>query len=290
MNIAEILKQAGLPEESLTQIQEAFDVQVEAKLGERLELEVKSALTKQEEDHKEILKKVFEAAETKRKDDLAQQERKSVAGLKQLIEKHQKDLTEAAAEFRNQLEEQISDFLDEHLTAVIPNSILEEAARNNNARKILQRVREIASLDETLVKENVRKAILEGKALIDKQAKQLSAAEQRAVIAEAALLLEQKTRSFPQDKKQYFTSMFANRSSKFITENFAHAEKMYARGERRDADTEFEQAKKNSTTKDIDRPITESAPQPGTEDDQTQKVNESTQDPFGYLAALRENW
>ncbi len=289
MNIAEILKQAGLPEESLKQIEEAFNEQVEQKLSERLELEKKDALAKQDEEHKGILNQVFEAAETKRKGDIAALEQKTTAGLKKLIEKHQKDLNQNAVLFRNQLEEQISDFIDEQLTTLVPNNVLEEAAQNNNARRILQRIREIASLDDTLVKENVRKAILEGKSIIDKQAKQLEAVERRALVAESALLIEQKTNSFPEEKKDYFVNMFKNKTPKFITENFAHAERMYERTERQDIDHLARRTKsQDSLTKDIDHPvITENTDE---NDENTQQIEESTTDPYGYMNALRENW
>lgn len=289
MNIAEILKQAGLPEESLKQIEEAFNEHVEQKLSERLDLEVKNALEVQDKDHKSILTQVFEAAETKRKTEVAVIEKKAIAGVKQLVEKHQKELTEKAAAFRGELEEQISDFIDEQLAAVIPNNVLEEAAQNNNARKILARIREIASLDDTLVKENVRKAIMEGKAIVDKQAKQLAATERRAIIAESALLIERKTGRFPAEKKQYFASMFKNKTPKFITENFEHAEKMYARNEQKDTEQLAARARtRDSQTKGVDHPvITESTTE---KDEENQQIDESASDPFGYMNALRENW
>ncbi len=287
MNIAEILKQAGLPEDSLKQIDEAFNEQVEQKLSERLELEVKSELAKQDNEHKVILNQIFEAAETKRKNDLADFEKKSVAGVKRLVEKHKKELSTAAIEFRNILEEQVSDFIDEQLAAVVPNNVLEEAAHNNNARKILARIREVASLDDTLVNGKVRAAILEGKRIVDKQAKQIEATERRALIAESALLIEQKTSSFPQEKKEYFASMFKNKTPKFITENFNHAEKLYLRNEQRDVDALATRARNtDSKTKDVDHPlITEQTKTP----EEEQQLDESS-DPFGYMSALRENW
>lgn len=291
MNIADILKQAGLPEDSLKQIEEAFNEQVEQKLSERLELETKDALAKQDAEHKTILTQLFEAAETKRKNDLAEKEQKSVAGLKQLIEKHQKELNNKATEFRNQLEEQISDFIDEQLTAVVPNNVLEEAAKNNSARKILARIREVASLDDTLVKENVRNAIMEGKRIVDKQAKQIENAERRALIAESALLIEQKTSSFPQEKKDYFAGMFKNKTTKFITENFDHAEKMYTRNEQKDIDQLSNRARVQDTkTKDVDRPEPVITEKTAEQDEELQQIDERATDPFGYMNALRENW
>lgn len=289
MNIAEILKQAGLPEDSLKQIDEAFNEQVEQKLGERLELEVKSALEKQDNEHKAILTQVFEAAEAKRKTDLADFEKKSITGIKQLIEKHQKELKTTAVEFRNVLEEQISDFIDEQLTAVVPNNVLEEAAKNNNARKILSRIREVASLDDSIVSENVRNAILEGKRIVDKQAKHIEAVERRALLAESALLIEQKTASFPQEKKDFFASMFKGKPAKFITENFEHAEKMYKRNEQKDIDQLSRRARDQDTkTKDIDHPVI--VEDVSEKDEETQQIDEAATDPFGYMNALRENW
>jgi hypothetical protein len=290
MNIAEILKNAGFPEDGIKQIEEAFSTQVDAKASEKLQLEVANALTKQETEHKEILKKVYEAAEAKRVADVKAMETKATAGLKAVIEKHEKVLTEKAVEFRNQLEQQVSDFLDENLATAIPDNVLAEAAQNNIARKILEKVREVAGMDDTIVKGNIKKAIVEGKKIIDDQASTIESLKKKVLVAEAIALIETKTVGFPQEKKDHIKTVFKGKGPKFIAENFDYVASLYERNESTDASEESRRTRKNSVTADLSPSVvTEDNKTPKDADETDQTLDESA-DPFGYLDELKNNW
>ena len=286
MNIVDILKSSGFPDDGIKQIEEAFEAKTNEKAADRVAVDVAAALAKQEAEHKEILKKVYEAAEAKRETDVKAIEAKNLAGLKQLIEAHKVQLETEAVAFRNETEQQISDFLDEQLAVVVPTSVLEEAANNNVARQILSQIREVAGMDDTIVKGNVKKALLEGKKIMDEQAKKIEQLEKRAQLAESIALIESKTTGMPQEKKDHIKTVFKNRGPKFIAENFDYVSKSFDREESTSRADEGRRTREKSVANDLS-PLNENVD--NTNQDNTQQIDENS-DPFGYLEELRTNW
>jgi hypothetical protein len=276
-NISELLKAATkdiLTEDVLKEIESAYEASVDAKVR----LHVEKALNEQDEDYAKKLETLLEAVDT----DHVAKLNKVVAALdadranklKVVIEKYETALTTEAANFKNQMIDQVSNYLELYLEEKLPTAEIQEAVNNKRAANVLNEMRNMLSVDMALAQESIRDAVIDGKTRIDEAAQQLETANKRVAIlteqlnnVNASLILEKKISSLDEDKKKYMKKMLGSKSAKFIAENFDYTLGLFEKSEEERFNNLVTEAREETVTAAVDRPvIEESVETPASED------------------------
>lgn len=251
-----------LSSESMTEIQNAINSKVEAKV----QIQVEKALAEQDELYSNKLTKLLEAIDN---DHSAKLERVVEAidndraeKLKMVISKYENILNEDAKNFKAQLVESISDYLDAYLEESVPAAEIKEAVRNKKAIKVLENLRNHLAIDAALQKESIKEAILDGKAQINEASTKLESvvAENASLKDEldtikANLLIEQRIANLDEQQKKYIKKVFANKSPNFINENFDYTLKLFDKKANSRLESLKEEALSESTN--VDRVVSE---------------------------------
>ena len=228
-DIKPLLKEATqgmLTSESLNQIETAFNEAVDTKV----QLNVESALDKQDTDYTDKLKELLVAIDddhTKKLVNVVEAiDHNNTVKLKSIIKRYGKALTEDAKNLQEKLVSDVSIYLETYLNDVIPQDAVNAAVQNKKARIILKSLRESLAVDSALMSESIKEGILDGKTQIDEAHKELETTKQQLAVlkeslatTQANLILEQKTALLPEKKKAYAKRVLAGKSPKFITEN-----------------------------------------------------------------------
>ena len=228
-DIKPLLKEATqgmLTDESLNQIETAFNEAVNTKV----QLNVESALDKQDTDYTDKLKELLVAIDddhTKKLVNVVEAiDHNNTVKLKSIIKRYGKALTEDAKNLQEKLVSDVSIYLETYLNDVIPQDAVNTAVQNKKARIILKSLRESLAVDSALMSESIKEGILDGKTQIDEAHKELETTKQQLAVlkeslatTQANLILEQKTALLPEKKKAYAKRVLAGKSPKFITEN-----------------------------------------------------------------------
>lgn len=228
-DIKPLLKEATqgmLTGESLNQIETAFNEAVDTKV----QLNVESALDKQDTDYTDKLKELLVAIDddhTKKLVNVVEAiDHNNTVKLKSIIKRYGKALTEDAKNLQEKLVSDVSIYLETYLNDVIPQDAVNAAVQNKKARIILKSLRESLAVDSALMSESIKEGILDGKTQIDEAHKELETTKQQLAVlkeslatTQANLILEQKTALLPEKKKAYAKRVLAGKSPKFITEN-----------------------------------------------------------------------
>ena len=228
-DIKPLLKEATqgmLTDESLNQIETAFNEAVDTKV----QLNVESALDKQDTDYTDKLKELLVAIDddhTKKLVNVVEAiDHNNTVKLKSIIKRYGKALTEDAKNLQEKLVSDVSIYLETYLNDVIPQDAVNAAVQNKKARIILKSLRESLAVDSALMSESIKEGILDGKTQIDEAHKELETTKQQLAVlkeslatTQANLILEQKTALLPEKKKAYAKRVLAGKSPKFITEN-----------------------------------------------------------------------
>jgi hypothetical protein len=255
MNIENILPQQAkdlLTEESLSSIQQAIEaktgVLVEAALVEQDELyasKLKQLITAIDKDHTAKLKRVVEAVD-----------RTNAAKLLSVVKKYEKEINQGAASFKTTLVESISDYLEEFINEAIPAEAIEEATKNRTATEVLGNLRKVLAVDSALMSESVKDAVIDGKKQIDelsteaeKLKKENALLKESYLKTKADLLLETKTASLADKKKEYLKRVLSDKTPKFIEENFDYTLRLFEKKEQERIDIIKEQAFTNRKVK-----------------------------------------
>lgn len=261
-DIKTILKEATqdlLSSEVLKEIEDAFNKSVENKVT----LHVEKALSEQDEDyskklehllnaidrdHTEKLKKVVEALDANRAEK-----------LKTVVEKYQAALKKEAGDFKKGTINNISAYLEAYLDEVVPTADVKEAVRNSKAVKVLENVRKLLGVDAALEKESIKDAVVDGKRQIDEASKKLEAALKEASVlkeslarTKAELVLEKKTASLPEKKKDYIYKVMKGKSAEFITENVDYAISLFDKTEKERLQNIKDEAVNSTVSTEID--------------------------------------
>lgn len=241
MEISKLLKEATqgiLTDETLSQIQEAFDGAV----NERVKIHVEKALMEQDieytskaeqlleavdADHSRKLQRVVEAIDTN-----------NAAKLQMVVKHYQGIIKEQASQFKSDLVDKISDYIDIFIESKIPQKSINEAVKNQKARIILNNLRESLAIDSALMNESLKGALIDGKSQIDESKSALKAAQEEAKTlresfekTKAQLVLEQKTAHLTPKKKEYALRVFEGKSPKFIVENIDYTLSLFDKKE-----------------------------------------------------------
>jgi hypothetical protein len=278
-NISELLKAATkdiLTEDVLKEIESAYEASVDAKV----QLHVEKALNEQDEDYASKLETLLEAVDA---DHTAKLEKVVEAldadrarKLKQIVEKYETALTEEATNFKSEMIDQVSNYLELYLEEKLPAAEIQEAVNNKRAASVLSEMRNMLSVDMALAQESIRDAVVDGKTRIDEAASQLETANKRiATLTEqlntvnASLTLEKKISSLDEDKKKYMKKMLGSKSAKFIAENFDYTLGLYEKSEEERFNNLVTEAREETVTTAVDRPIIEESVETPASEDRT---------------------
>tara|TARA_R110001599_G_scaffold350819_1_gene581541 strand:- start:905 stop:1756 length:852 start_codon:yes stop_codon:yes gene_type:complete len=270
MNISEKLNEAtdgAIDESTLAAIETAF----EKRLEEKTQLHVDKALLEQDELYTNKLESLLEALDadhTKKLEQIVEAIDADRTGkLKAVISKYETTLTEDAENFKTELVESISTYLDEYIQESIPTEEIKEAVKNKKAISVLDGIRNHLAIDSALQKESIKGAVLDGKNQINEATNKLeSALQEKAVVEEelnsikANLLIEQKTSGLDERSAKYVKKVLAGKDVEFIAENFDYTLKLFGKKEESRLESLKEQALEDTTK--VDRVVEEKVEAP----------------------------
>ncbi len=234
-----------LTEESLTAIQEAYDNQVQAS--------VTAALEEQDEQYasklKELVQKIDESHTTKLKKLVEALDKNNTSKLMKVVKLFKRDSGKQAEQFKMQLVESVSSYLDEYLNEVVSKEDFEKAIKNENAYKILGNLREALAVDSIMMKDSIKDAVLDGKKKLEEKSneaeeirKELQMIKEENEKLKIHMLLEEKTSKLSESKKRFMRKALQDKSYKFIKENFDYTLRMFEKQEKERLTTLKEEA------------------------------------------------
>ena len=295
MKINDVLDQVGkdiLTEDTKKLLAEAFEEAVKASVSEKVTLEVENALKQLDEEHSQKLNKLLESIDgdhTKKlmvvleKIDIDHTQK-----LQKLVEYYKRVMAEDANVFKKQLVEKVSNYLDLYIADKIPQAEIQEAVQNVKARKMVDQIKQIVSLDDEYISETIKEAVEDGAKTIEELRKELNEAMKTNIeVAQAKknvsaqLIIEKKTAGFSKDKKDFVVRVLRDKDPEVIEENFNYVLKMFEKEESENKETILEESKKTSKTVSgkVDVPVSKIK--------DTSLVTESNGDSVGeYLKVL----
>lgn len=250
--IKDIIPQNLLSEESLNEIETAFN--------NRVKIHVEQALTTQDELYAKKLESLLEAINTDHCAKLTKVvetiDKNNATKLVKVIEKYEKELNKGAGQFKNQLVESLSTYIDTYIEELIPAESFNEAVRNKQALTVLESLRKTLAVDSALMTESIKEAVIEGKQQIDEAKHQAD-----TVVAENAKLkkeintlqksmfIESNTSKMSSNKKDYIKKILQEKDISFVKENFDYISKLYDKKEAEQTEVIKEQALNNRVVK-----------------------------------------
>jgi len=254
-----------LTEESLQVIEAAFT--------KKLELTVESALAQQDDLYAKKLEQLIAAIDkdhtTKLKRVVEAIDKNNSNKLVKVVKRYETELTNEASSFKEALVESISNYLEEFIDEAIPTEAISEATKNRTAREVLGNLRKVLAIDSALMSESVQDAVVDGKKQIDELTKKVEGlSKENALIKEnylktkSALILESKTSSLSEKKREYIKRVLGDKSPKFIEENFDYTLRLFDKKEQERIDIIKEQAFNERKVKADAPVIKESTQQP----------------------------
>ena len=267
-------------EEVLNEIEQAFNTAVE----EKASLQVEAALVQQDEEHATKVQQLLEAID----DDHTEKMNRVVSAinenhsqkLQMVIEKFNQDLNESAGGFKQNLVENVSNYLDLYLEETFPADTLQEAVDNKRAQSVLGEMRKMLAVDMALATESIKDAVKDGKTQIDEANSQLENVVSENVKLKEELtnikseaLLEKMSQNLPEVKKNYVKKVLGNKDEQFITENFDYTIELFDKeAQRREEELATEATKdvqgnvdpviEEQTDVTVEAPIEEEKPAP----------------------------
>ncbi len=249
---------------------------IETAFKEKLELSVEAALTQQDDLYAEKLETLVASID---KDHATKMERlveavdtNNAKKLAKVVSKYETELNEGAVNFKETLVESISNYLEEYVDEVIPAEAIMEATRNKEALNVLHNLRNTLAVDSSLMAENVKTAIVEGKTEIDELKAEIAELKQNNVTltesyneAKSAAFLESRTAKFNDKKSAYLKKVLSDKTPRFIEENFEYTARLFDRKEKEQLAVIREEAISNRTVKaDAPKPVVVEKVEPST--------------------------
>jgi hypothetical protein len=268
MKLEDIMKSIGndvLTEDSKKTILEAFESIVNEKVNQRVALEVETAVKRVDEDHYQKLQKLLEAIDedhtNKFKKVMIKMDSDYASKLQTVSEKYQAMVEKEAIEFREQLINEISNYIELYIEKIIPSKQIQEACENTKAKAIVEKMKKLVSVDESFINNNIKEALEDGKSTIDSLRKELNEAVKENIKINqelkkigADLVLEKKTANLTNDKKSYVMRVLGNKSPEYISENFDYVVEMFERDDSEKMEVITEEATKKVKSKSVDTP------------------------------------
>lgn len=229
--ILESVNNEILTEDTMARIQESFDAAVELKAESRVQLAVESALLEMDEDHADKLTTIVATIDEDHTQKLNQVvesiENDHVSKLKKIVEKYERELNESARSHIDHLTEELDRYLDLYVEELIPVALVEKAAKNTYASRILAEAKNVLSVDEKFATSKIRAAVKDGAKTINTLEEQNKVLKRNLDAAKAKTFLEKKTVNLPAAKAQFISKRLQGKPLQFIRENFEFVEKMY---------------------------------------------------------------
>jgi len=266
--IKEVLEKIGkdvLTEETKTALAEAFNTTVNEIVAERIKLETDTAVSKLDEEHTAKLEQLLEAIDKdhseKLKKVLQKIDEDHGEKLQTVVKKYEKMLQEEAIDFRNSVVEEVSNYLDLYLDKTVPTKQISEAVESMQARRMIEEIKKVVSVDESYITSNIKEALEDGKSMIDGLRNELNEAikenvklNQEVKNVKAGLVIEQKTSNLPKQKKDFIVRVLKDKSPEYIAENFDYTLEMFEREEKEATQVIAEQARKETASATVDTP------------------------------------
>ncbi len=264
-----------LPKELQDVLTEESVSVIETALKEKVDLSVEAALTSQDELYAEKLEELvarIDSDHTSKMQTVVEAVDKNNANkLVQVIKKYETELNEGASDFKEQLVESISSYIEEYIDEAMPVAAIEEATKNKTAYSVLTNLRSVLAVDSSLMSESVKEAIVDGKSQIDELKSEFEKIKQENEHLKEAydktsakLVLEQKVSSYSDKKANYLKKVLSDKSAKFITENFEYTARLFDKKEKEQLAVIREEAISNRTVKADAPKIVEEKVKPST--------------------------
>jgi hypothetical protein len=275
--------QKVLTDETLTAIENAFN--------ERVQLSVESALLEQDEIYANKLETLIDTLDKDRTMKLKRVikvvDNANAAKLIKIVKLSESENVSKAKKFKKMLVESVSAYLDEYLKESINHEDLAQAVKNKSAFNVLKNLQKVLAVDSVMMKESVKEAVIDGADKISKLEeenaelkKQFKALYEQNQKTEVASLLESKVSKFPETKKGFIKKALADKSVKFIEENFDYTVRLFDKQEKSKLQTLKEEAlNKREFKPDV-------VPTPKTKKVIEEKVNNNNNLKNDYLTAL----
>jgi len=283
--IKDILKEAtdgALNEEVLSEIEKVF----ESKVDSKVQIHVEQALNEQDELYSSKLEELIEKIDSDHSAKLTQVVEAIDADrankLQMVIEKYESALNEDADKFKENLVENISDYIEVYIEEKVPVESIQEAVKNTKARKILEGLRNHLAVDSALEKDAIKSAVVDGKNQINEANQKLESVVNEKVKLQSELdqtkanyILEQKTSDLDQRSRKYLLKAMKDKDLEYIQENFDYTLKLFKKKEQDRLENLKEEA--YSETPKVDRVVYESTEEP---------INENAQQLSPYMNEL----
>lgn len=293
-DISKILKEATqgiLTDDTLKQIETAFN----AAVNERVNIHVEKALNEQDAEYTTKLEKLMEAVDldrtTKLKHIVEAVDTNNAKKLELVIKKYNKIINEQAKQFKDDLVDKISYYLELFAEEKLPQAEIEEAVKNNKARIILNNLRESLAIDTALLSDSLKEALLDGKKqIVEAKESEAKAKEELNLLkesfekTEAKLLIESKTATLSSKKREYALKVLDGKSPKFIKENLDYTLSLFDKKEEERLSLLKEQAFEKRKVKS-DRPVIETSKTNvfGEEPSEDEILSEGTKENFAHV-------
>lgn len=220
-----------LTEDTLTRIEESFNEAVETRVEEQVQLAVESALLEMDEEHSDqlvsIIQTIDEDHTAKLETVVESIEKDHMAKLKRIVEKYERELNDSAKNHMDHLTEELDRYLDSYIEELIPTQLVEKAAKNVYASRILAEAKNVLSVDDKFASSQIREAVQDGAKTINTLQEQNKKLKRNLDAKNARVFLERKVAGFPTAKARFITERFAGKPAQFIKENFEFVEKLY---------------------------------------------------------------
>jgi hypothetical protein len=227
--------QKVLTEETLTAIEEAFN--------DKVKLSVDAALIEQDDIYAEKLETLVTTLDTDRAKKMKRVveavDKSNASKLVKIVKMYERDSKVEAKKFKKVMVESISAYLDEFLKESVNQKDIEQAVKNKTAFNVLENLRNVLAVDSVMMKESVQEAVIDGKSQITKLQKenaelkkQFKALYEQNQKTEVGSLLESKISKFPESKKGFLKRALADKSVKFIEENFDYTVRLFDKQEK----------------------------------------------------------
>jgi hypothetical protein len=216
---------------------------IETALQEKTALLIETALINQDELYSKKLQQLMKAID---KDHTSKLKRvvetvdvSNARKLSTVVKRYEKEINKNAKTFKNTLVESISDYLEEYIDEAIPKRAIVEATKNKTALNVLTNLRKVLAVDAALMKESVKVAVQDGKTQLDTLSEHVTKLEKENKIlkesylkTKADLILEEKTSTLPDKKKEYIKKVLGDKTPKFIEENFDYTLRLFDKKEK----------------------------------------------------------
>lgn len=238
-----------LSEESLQKFEETVQ--------SKIDINVETALNKQDEVYAEKLQKLVESIDKDRTRKLKKVveaiDKKHASKLLKIVKLYERDQKEDAKKFKKSLVQTIDAFLDEEVVKeCVDNQGLEQAVKNKTAFNVLENLRKVLSVDSVMMKESVQEAILDGKSQLDEKNQEIEKLKkqnqqllEKQENFQKEQFLEEKCSKFSDVKKNFIKKTFKEKTLDFVKENFDYVIKLYDKQEKRNFQTIKEEAINN---------------------------------------------